>query len=191
MAAGLSIRDEQVGPFAEAFEAAVRNVTGPDDFIPETSIDAELRLRDVDDRLLTDLARLEPHGPSNPEPIFLARQVTVQSRRIVGENHLKLFLRQGNHALPAIRSAGRRSHRGRGDDRRPRLAGIQRVERNDDVALAPAGLPPRHPTGVSNPARGASASAWTDAGASVSRLPLVSWRLHVARRQPWTETTRF
>ena len=102
MAAGLSIREEQVSHFAEAFEAAVRDVTGPDDFIPETTIDAELRLEDVDDRLLTDLARLEPHGPSNPEPIFLARQVIVQSRRIVGENHLKLSLRQGDRALPAI-----------------------------------------------------------------------------------------
>jgi single-stranded-DNA-specific exonuclease len=102
MAAGLSIRDQQVGSFADAFEAAVREVTGPDVFIPETFIDAELSLDEVDDQLLTDLARLEPHGPSNPEPIFLARRVTVQSRRIVGEKHLRLSLRQGTRILPAI-----------------------------------------------------------------------------------------
>jgi single-stranded-DNA-specific exonuclease len=102
MAAGLSIGAEQVGRFADAFEAAVRDTTGPDDFVPETVIDAELSLEEVTDALLTDLTRLEPHGPSNPEPIFLARQVTVQSRRVVGEKHLRLYLRQGSRALPAI-----------------------------------------------------------------------------------------
>ena len=102
MAAGLSIREEQVGGFTDAFEAAVRDVTGPDDFVPETVIDAEIGLADINDGLLADLARLEPHGPHNAEPVFLAKQVTVQSRRIVGESHLRLHLRQGSRGLPAI-----------------------------------------------------------------------------------------
>jgi single-stranded-DNA-specific exonuclease len=102
MAAGLSIKDDHVSTFAEQFEAAVRAATRPEDFIPETCIDAELSLADVTDPLLEELARLEPHGPSNPEPIFLARDVTVVSRRVVGENHLKLYLRQGSRALSAI-----------------------------------------------------------------------------------------
>jgi single-stranded-DNA-specific exonuclease len=102
MAAGLSIRAAQVSDFTEAFEAAVRDVTGPDDFVAETAIDAEISLAEVNDHLLADLARLEPYGPSNPEPIFLARQVTVHSRRIVGEKHLRLYLRQGPRGLPAI-----------------------------------------------------------------------------------------
>jgi single-stranded-DNA-specific exonuclease len=102
MAAGLSIRREHVGAFAQHFEAAVRAVTGPEHFIPEMQVDAELSFTDVTDRLLQDLDTLAPHGPGNPEPVFVARQVTVVSRRIVGETHLKLFLRQGLRALPAI-----------------------------------------------------------------------------------------
>ncbi len=102
MAAGLSIRQEQIPEFAEQFDAAVRDATTADDFIQETRIDAELGFSELCDNLLEDLNRLEPHGAANPEPIFLARQVTVVSRRIVGENHLKLFLRQGNRALSAI-----------------------------------------------------------------------------------------
>jgi single-stranded-DNA-specific exonuclease len=102
MAAGLSIREDCVPSFTEQFEAAVRQVTRPEHFVPETFIDAELALEDVNDALLEDLSRLEPHGPSNAEPIFLARSVTVVSRRIVGENHLKLYLRQGTRALSAI-----------------------------------------------------------------------------------------
>jgi len=102
MAAGLSIREDQVAGFAEQFETAVRAETRPEDFVPETFIDSELSLDDVNDALLEDLGRLEPHGSGNPEPIFLARDVTVVSRRIVGENHLKLYLRQGSRALSAI-----------------------------------------------------------------------------------------
>jgi len=102
MAAGLSIRAEQVGAFGAQFEAAIRRVTQPGDFIQETRIDAELSLGDVNDGLLEDLARLEPYGPGNPEPVFLARGVTVVSHRIVGEKHLKLYLRQEQRALSAI-----------------------------------------------------------------------------------------
>jgi len=102
MAAGLSIRAGQVMAFGAQFEAAIRAVTRPEDFIPETRIDAELSLQEINDGLLEDLSRLEPFGPGNPEPVFVARGVTVVSHRIVGENHLKLYLRQEPRALSAI-----------------------------------------------------------------------------------------
>ncbi len=102
MAAGLSIQREQVPQFAERFEAAVQVATRPEDFVQKTFVDAELGFEDIDDRLVETLERLQPHGPGNPEPVFLARGVTVVSRRIVGENHLKLYLRHGKRALSAI-----------------------------------------------------------------------------------------
>jgi single-stranded-DNA-specific exonuclease len=102
MAAGLSIRQEQIPAFAEHFEAAVRAATRAEDFTPETTVDAELSFAEIGDHLVQDLAQLEPHGPGNPEPVFLARNVTVVSHRIVGENHLKLYLRHGDRALSAI-----------------------------------------------------------------------------------------
>ncbi|MFN8625401.1 MAG: single-stranded-DNA-specific exonuclease RecJ [Candidatus Binatia bacterium] len=102
MAAGLSIRETQIPAFSELFETAVRAATRPQDFVPETRIDAELRLAAIDARLLTDLERLAPHGPGNPEPIFLARRVRVVSRRTVGEHHLKLAVRDAERTLSAI-----------------------------------------------------------------------------------------
>jgi single-stranded-DNA-specific exonuclease len=102
MAAGLSIRAERVAAFSEQFEATVRAMTRPEDFVQETRIDAELSFAEINDALLEDLSRLEPHGQGNPEPVFLARGVTVVSHRIVGENHLKLYLRHGHRALSAI-----------------------------------------------------------------------------------------
>ncbi len=102
MAAGLSIRADNVPRFAERFEEAVRAVTRPQDFVQQIDVDAEVTFTDITPSLLEDLARLEPHGPSNPEPVFLARHVTVLSHRVVGQNHLRLFLRHGNRALSAI-----------------------------------------------------------------------------------------
>jgi len=102
VAAGLSIREEQIDEFTEAFGEYVRSHTTAEDFTPVTLVDCELRFDDIDDALLADLDRLEPHGAGNPQPTFLATDVTVLSKRIVGENHLKLFLRQGNRALSAI-----------------------------------------------------------------------------------------
>jgi single-stranded-DNA-specific exonuclease len=102
MAAGLTIRADEVDAFASAFDSAVRDVTKPEDFVPEIDVDGELALDDVTDALLADLDRLEPHGPANPQPIFLARDVTVLSTRVVGQTHLKLALRQGARTLSAI-----------------------------------------------------------------------------------------
>jgi len=102
MAAGLSIKLDRVDELAERFEAAVAARTQPDDFIPQVVIDAELSLRGVDAGCFADLERLEPYGMGNPEPVFLARDVRVRDRRIVGETHLKLVLEQDGHRLPAI-----------------------------------------------------------------------------------------
>ena len=102
MAAGLTIRADAVDPFAHAFEDAVRARTRAEDFEPEALVDAEIGFDDVSDLLAERLTALEPHGPGNPEPVFFVRNVVVQSRRAVGERHLKLYLRQGTRALPAI-----------------------------------------------------------------------------------------
>jgi single-stranded-DNA-specific exonuclease len=102
MAAGLSIRSDAVDDLAERFEAAVRGATRAEDFVPRVEVDCELRFDEIDDRLMEDLERLEPFGPGNSEPTFLCRRAKVVSRRVVGESHLKLYLRQGSRALQAI-----------------------------------------------------------------------------------------
>jgi single-stranded-DNA-specific exonuclease len=102
MAAGLSIKLDRVAELSERLEAAVSARTQPEDFIPQTLIDAELSLRAVDAGCFADLERLEPYGMGNPEPIFLSRDVRVRDCRVVGKTHLKLFLEHDGHRLPAI-----------------------------------------------------------------------------------------
>ena len=67
-----------------------------------------------------------------PSRSFWRATSPCQSRRIVGENHLKLYLRQGSRALAGHRLRhGATRRRGRRDARRPVLARAQRVERHD------------------------------------------------------------
>jgi len=104
MAAGLAIRGDRIDELGTRFDAAVRAATTAEDFTPVRLVDAEMDLSQVGRSLIEELARLEPYGPGNPEPVFLARGVDVVQRRLVGENqrHLRLTLRQNGHTIPAI-----------------------------------------------------------------------------------------
>jgi len=102
MAAGLSIKLDRVPELRERLEVAVAARTQPEDFVPQTTIDAELSLRALDAACFADLERLEPYGMGNPEPIFLTRDVRVRDSRVVGETHLKLFLEHEGRRVPAI-----------------------------------------------------------------------------------------
>lgn len=102
MAAGLSLRNERLPELAERFERAVAERTVPDDFIPVTDVDDEIRLPEVNESLIEELNRLQPHGPSNAEPVFLARGVTLRSARVVGESHLKVVLEQDGRKIGGI-----------------------------------------------------------------------------------------
>ena len=94
MAAGIKIRTSQLALFREAFDTVVRQKTLPDDFTPILTIDHELNFDDIDASLLDGLETLKPFGQGNPEPLFMARNITVVSSKIVGQNHRKMILNQ-------------------------------------------------------------------------------------------------
>jgi len=94
MAAGLTIRSEKLSEFQDAFEKAVTQMTGPEDWIPKLTIDAEIELADITENLIDEIERLSPFGAGNPEPVFAARNVMVVSSNLVGRNHRKMALIQ-------------------------------------------------------------------------------------------------
>ncbi|HXG41597.1 MAG TPA: single-stranded-DNA-specific exonuclease RecJ [Dehalococcoidia bacterium] len=71
---------------------------------PCLEIDAVLPLRALRGELLGWLDRFHPHGPGNPEPIFLARAVVVADVRLAGADgqHLRLKLKDGPVTWPAF-----------------------------------------------------------------------------------------
>jgi len=101
-AAGLRIHTDRLPDFRQAFEAAVRTASGPDTFIPQIPIEAELGLADISEDLVDQLEQLMPFGADNPEPLFMARRVAVVSSSRVGEHHRRMLLRPA--AEPAHRT---------------------------------------------------------------------------------------
>lgn len=96
MAAGLYIRTENLGIFRNEFENTVINMSGPEDSPPIVLIDHELLFNDINANLIDGMESLKPFGAGNPEPVFLARNVSVISSETVGENHRRMILRQSS-----------------------------------------------------------------------------------------------
>ncbi len=96
MAAGLSIKIENIGLFKKEFENTVINMSLSEDSLPLISIDHELGFNDINPNLIDEIESLKPFGAGNPEPVFLARNVTVISSEIVGENHRRMLLSQSS-----------------------------------------------------------------------------------------------
>jgi single-stranded-DNA-specific exonuclease len=94
MAAGLTVRSDNIRKLREAFERAVHQLNPAGQSRPTLAIDSEIRFDQISPQLVTELEHLEPFGEGNPAPIFLANNVEVASAAIVGKHHRKMTLRQ-------------------------------------------------------------------------------------------------
>ena len=66
-----------------------------EDLLPELRIDAEVPLTEVAPVLLENMARLEPFGQGNPEPVFSACNVNLLlPPKVIKDKHVKLRVNQ-------------------------------------------------------------------------------------------------
>jgi single-stranded-DNA-specific exonuclease len=104
-AAGLSIAEENVEAFGEAFAQQAAGVLDEGDLEPVTSIDAVVaRGADLSLDLCAELARLAPFGLGNPAPTLLAPGCGLAEPATVGDGkHLRFRVRRdGRDAGSAI-----------------------------------------------------------------------------------------
>lgn len=103
MAAGLTIREEDLDLFARDFCNVARTLLSEDDLEPRLRLDHELALADIDVDLLRWHEMLQPFGNGNPQPLFLAREVyPVAPPRVINDKHLILRIRQRNYHRRAV-----------------------------------------------------------------------------------------
>ena len=98
-AAGMTLKEENYQNFKNAFEKVVSETIHPDLLTPEISIDAEINLTDIDERLVRLLNQFEPFGPQNMMPTFMTKNLKDTGyAKTLGkdEEHLKLFVKQSN-----------------------------------------------------------------------------------------------
>jgi single-stranded-DNA-specific exonuclease len=102
MAAGLTVRRDRLDRFRDRFGAVALRQLDPVTLGPEQRVDLELSLADVTADLERLCRHLEPCGMGNPSPVFGVREVHFAGRQVVGQGHLKGFLRGGDCSLETI-----------------------------------------------------------------------------------------
>ncbi len=104
LAAGMTIREENIPAFVERIEQHAAE-TMPERPEPATlPLDAIVGLSEIDAQLIHALDRLEPFGAENPPPVFAAFGVSVprQTARALRGGHLQCQVRHEDRAFPAI-----------------------------------------------------------------------------------------
>jgi single-stranded-DNA-specific exonuclease len=101
-AAGLRLSTENMSLFRKRMESIVEKKLEPGDMIPVLEIDATVTFSDINYGLIKELSLLEPHGDSNRAPVFGAKDISVLHHKIVGNNHLKMQLKQDSVNVDTI-----------------------------------------------------------------------------------------
>ncbi|MBT4583130.1 MAG: single-stranded-DNA-specific exonuclease RecJ, partial [Gammaproteobacteria bacterium] len=104
MAAGLSLNEESLPAFVEAFQNEATEHLSEDLLQARILSDGELQVQDFTMDTAAELLRAGPWGQEFPEPVFDGRFNLLQQRRL-GDNHLKMVLSpidSPQHTIDAI-----------------------------------------------------------------------------------------
>jgi len=101
-AAGLSLSSRDIEKFRTAISGIIIRTLSDHDFIPVLNIDAAVNISDINFGLINEVANLEPFGYGNDEPLFGAKSLEVGQPRVVGNNHLKMHLKQNGRRVDCI-----------------------------------------------------------------------------------------
>jgi single-stranded-DNA-specific exonuclease len=101
MAAGLSIREEHLNDFRQAFESVAQELLDAESLVKTIATDGSLEANEFSLGMARDLQH-QVWGQGFPEPLFEG-DFRVQMQRVVGEKHLKLKLSSPAGSFDAIR----------------------------------------------------------------------------------------
>lgn len=105
MAAGLSFSQSTFEQVKTALCNTVKEMARGMEFKPFINIDLELMPNDIDLNLTEEIAKLEPFGAGNPNPIFTIKNLKIKEKYLMGENknHLKLICTGENSEFTCVR----------------------------------------------------------------------------------------
>jgi single-stranded-DNA-specific exonuclease len=101
-AAGVTLQPDKVEAFILKFEEVVANTIQPNSLRPELLIDAELPLESIGPRFYNIIEQMQPFGPGNTQPVFVARRLKDIGSRIVKDQHIRFSLKQDAFAADGI-----------------------------------------------------------------------------------------
>jgi single-stranded-DNA-specific exonuclease len=102
-AAGMTLDANNVDAFCQRFEEVVEASIHPELLVPEIVVDAEIEFKDIRWPFFDILRQMEPFGPGNMNPTFVARRVTNAGySKVVKEAHLRFVVRQDGTSITGI-----------------------------------------------------------------------------------------
>ena len=102
MAIGITIKKDNFKEFSDEFEEIVKQ-SKIDEIIPIINIDGKINLNEINKDIVESLKQLEPFGEGNKTPIFVFRNIKIDSIRSLSEGkHIKMTLKDGNNIINSI-----------------------------------------------------------------------------------------
>ena len=102
-AAGMTLEIDKVDAFQNKFEEVIAASIPDHCLTPELIIDSEISFKDITPGFLDIINQMEPFGPENLRPVFVARRVTDSGfSKKVKHEHLRFSLRQNGVVITGI-----------------------------------------------------------------------------------------
>ena len=102
MAIGITIYKNNLEEFSNKIEKIARS-KHIEEFVPIINIEGKINLTDINKQMVETLKDLEPFGEGNKTPIFVFKNLKIDSIRALSEGkHLKLTLKDINTIVSAI-----------------------------------------------------------------------------------------
>jgi single-stranded-DNA-specific exonuclease len=95
-ACGLTIREQEIEEFTQRFIAIANERLQEQHITPKLYLDAEVQFEDLTFDLIESIRLLEPYGHGNHAPLLYADVIQVADPKVVGKQHLKLYVEQKN-----------------------------------------------------------------------------------------------
>jgi single-stranded-DNA-specific exonuclease len=102
-AAGMTLAEDQLEAFKEAFEKSVAERITEEQLTPEITINAVLPLDNISMNFYQIISQMEPFGPDNMRPVFIAQKVyDTGYSKIVKDLHISCSFKQGKNTIRGI-----------------------------------------------------------------------------------------
>lgn len=102
MAVGITVRKEKFKLFREEFEK-IAEAAHIDEIMPVIQVDSKIEIKDINKEMVESLKQLEPFGEGNRMPVFVFKNLKIDSIRALSEGkHLKMTLKDNNTIINSI-----------------------------------------------------------------------------------------
>lgn len=94
-AAGLTLELEHLSNLYDKLLEIAESKLKDEDLVPKITIDAKIKIDDINMELLKNIQEFEPFGLGNPRPVFMMEQAEISEMRTVGKEGKHLKMRVG------------------------------------------------------------------------------------------------